>query len=72
MASILPSRGTCKKMREVFVLHPIMEKNLSLFLKIRFHLPKNGLIRRHDEQVKIGKNLKKQFFFRDWWYSGPP
>jgi hypothetical protein len=29
-----------KKMREVYVLHPVMEKNLSHFLKNRFHLPK--------------------------------
>jgi hypothetical protein len=44
-----------KKLREVFVLHPVMEKNLSRFLKIHFHLPRNGLGRRHDEQAKIGE-----------------
>jgi hypothetical protein len=32
-----------KKLREVFVLHPVIEKKISQFLKIRFHLPKNGL-----------------------------
>jgi hypothetical protein len=42
-------------MREVFVLHPVMEKNLSRFLKIHFHLPRNGLGRRHAEQAKIGE-----------------
>jgi hypothetical protein len=35
-----------KKMREVFVLQAVMEKNLSRFLKIRFHLPGIGFGRR--------------------------
>jgi hypothetical protein len=39
MASILPNGGTCEKMREVFFLHPVTEKNLSRFFKIHFRLP---------------------------------
>jgi hypothetical protein len=61
-----------KKLREVFVLHPVMEKNLSRFLKIRFHFPKNGLGRRHAEQAKIGKKLKKRFFFVIGGIPDPP
>jgi hypothetical protein len=57
MASILPARGTCEKNERFFVLHPIMEKNLSQFFKICFHFPQNGLGRRHDEQAKIGKKI---------------
>jgi hypothetical protein len=39
MASILPAHGTYEKMRDFFVLHPVMEKNLSRFFKIRFIFP---------------------------------
>jgi hypothetical protein len=44
-----------KKMREVFVLHPVMEKNLSQFLKIHFLSPGIGFRRWHVEQAKMGK-----------------
>jgi hypothetical protein len=40
-----------------------MEKNLSLLLKIHFHLPKNDLGRRHVEQEKMGENGKNGFIF---------
>jgi hypothetical protein len=60
-----------KKLREVFVLQAVMEKNLSRFLKIHFHLPRNGLGRRHVEQAKMGENGKSGFFSGRW-YSGPP
>jgi hypothetical protein len=72
MASILPLVAPMQKLREVFVLQAVMEKNLSRFLKIRFHLPRNSLRRRHDEQAKMGENEKSGFFFWDGWYSGPP
>jgi hypothetical protein len=50
-----------------------MEKNLSRFLKIRFHLPRIGLGRRHVEQAKMGEKMGKAvFFFGGRWYSGPP
>jgi hypothetical protein len=39
MASILPNGGTCEKYEDFFVLHPVLNKNLSRFLKIHFHLP---------------------------------
>jgi hypothetical protein len=51
-----------KKLREVFVLHPVMEKNLSQFLKFIFICPENGLGRRHAEQAKMVKNEKSGFF----------
>jgi hypothetical protein len=44
-----------KKLREVFVLHPVTEKNLSWFLKIHFLLPGIGLGRWHAEQEKMGE-----------------
>jgi hypothetical protein len=44
-----------KKLREVFFLHPVMEKKISRFLKISFHFPKNSLGRRHAEQAKTGE-----------------
>jgi hypothetical protein len=72
MASILPAHGTCEKMREVFVLHPVMEKNLSRFLKIHFHLPRIGLGRRHAEQAKMGEKWEKRFFFREGGIPDPP
>jgi hypothetical protein len=39
MASILPTGGTCEKYERVFVLHPVTNKNLSRFFKIRFRFP---------------------------------
>jgi hypothetical protein len=58
-------------MRDFFVLHPVTEKNLSHFLKIRFHFPKISSGKRCAEQAKNGENEKKWFFFGKW-YSGPP
>jgi hypothetical protein len=49
MALVIPSHRTYEKMGEVFVIHPVIEKNLSQFLKISFQFPKNGLRRRHAE-----------------------
>jgi hypothetical protein len=60
-----------KKMREVFFIHPVMEKKFSQFLKIHFHLPRIDLGRWHDEQAKMGEKLEKRFFW-DGWYSVPP
>jgi hypothetical protein len=61
-----------KKLREVFVLQPVMRKNLSQIFKIRLHLPRISSGKRRAEQAKIGKKMKKAVFFRDGWYSGPP
>jgi hypothetical protein len=65
-----------KKMREFFVLHPIMEKNLSRFLKIHFCSPKIGFRRRHIEQAKMGDFLKNigesGFFFGKAVFRTPP
>jgi hypothetical protein len=61
-----------KKMREVFVLHPVMEKNLSRFFKIHFHFPRIAFGRRHAEQAKMGEKIGKSVFFWGRWYSGPP
>jgi hypothetical protein len=47
-----------KKMREVFVLHPVTEKNLSRFLKIRIILPKNAL----KDMLNWSKWRKSGFF----------
>jgi hypothetical protein len=47
-----PNGGTCEKMREVFVLHPVMEKNLSRFFKIVFICPESL-------RKKTGQNWKK-------------
>jgi hypothetical protein len=72
MASILPARGTCEKTERGFCSSSRYgEKPLSVF-KIRFHLPKNGLGRRHAEQAKIGKKLKKRFFFVIGGIPDPP
>jgi hypothetical protein len=60
-----------KKLREVFVLHPVMRKNLSRIFKIHFHFPRIRFERRHGEQAKNGKKLKK-WFFSGRRYSGPP
>jgi hypothetical protein len=65
-----------KKLREVFVLHPVMEKNLSRFLKIHFRSPGIGFGRRHTEQAKMGDFLKNigesGFFFREGGIPDPP
>jgi hypothetical protein len=61
-----------KKMRDDFVLHPVTEKNLSQFLKIRFNFPKNDLGRRHAEQAKIGKKNEKGDFFVMGGIPDPP
>jgi hypothetical protein len=57
-----------KKMREVFVLHPIMEKNLSRFFKIHFHLPRIA----SQDEVKLVKMLRKRFLFRKVVFRTPP
>jgi hypothetical protein len=52
-----------KKMREVFVLNPVREKNLSLFLKIRFLCPESASeddMLNRQKWVKFGKS---GFFF---------
>jgi len=36
-------------MKEVFVLHPVLNKNLSRFFKIHFHLP----------EIRFGRQLVK-------------
>jgi hypothetical protein len=61
-----------KKLREVFFLHPKMEKKLSQFLKIHFCLPRNCLGRTHAEQAKIVKNGKSGFNFGKAVFWTPP
>jgi hypothetical protein len=53
MALILPIPDTCEKMREVIVLQPVLEKNLSQFFKIPSGFPKIALGR---QVVKLCKN----------------
>jgi hypothetical protein len=61
-----------KKMREVFVLHPVMEKNLSQFLKIHFHFPRISSRKRCAEQAKNGENEKSGFVFGKAVFRTPP
>jgi hypothetical protein len=60
-------------MREVIVLHPILEKNLSQFFKIPSGFPGNSLGR---QVVKLCEkmvfDLGESGFWRGKWYSGPP
>jgi hypothetical protein len=64
-----------KKMREVFVINLVMEKNLSWFIKIHFLSPGIDFIRRHTEQEKMGdffkKYWRKWFFFREGGITDP-
>jgi hypothetical protein len=49
-----------KKLREVFVLHPVMEKNLSRFLKFHFICPESpsedDMMNRQKWVLKFGKS----------------
>jgi hypothetical protein len=71
MASILPAHSTLQKMREVFVLQPVLRKKKSRLFKIHLHLPRICFERRHSE---IGKNGKKEkrFYFQEGGIPGPP
>jgi hypothetical protein len=74
MALILPTSDTCEKMREVFVLHHVLEKNLSWFFKIPSGLARNALGKK---VVKTGENgffvvLGKAVLERGKVVFGPP
>jgi hypothetical protein len=74
MASILPTVDTCVKMREVIVLHPVMNKNLSRFFKIHSGFPGIALGK---QVVKTGeKTVFLLFWGRRFWRGkvvfGPP
>jgi hypothetical protein len=61
-----------KKMRDFFVLYPVMEKNLSQFLKIRFHFPRISSGKGRVEQTKNGENEKRGFVFGKAVFQTPP
>jgi hypothetical protein len=61
-----------KKIREVSVIHLVMEKNLSRFLKIHFHFPRIASRKRHVEQAKNGENEKSGFVFGKTVFQTPP
>jgi hypothetical protein len=53
-----------KKLREIFFLHPVMEKNLSRFFKIRFILPRKSLCKLTDQNVEKTVFLGGRVVFR--------
>jgi len=55
-----------QKMRDFFVLQAVTDKNLSRFVKICFHFPKNGFERR------LVKTLRKRFLFGKGGIPDPP
>jgi hypothetical protein len=61
-----------QKLREVFVLQPVLRKNLSRIFKIHLRFPRNCLGRTHAETGKNGKNMKKWFFSRKAVFRTPP
>ena len=67
-----------KKMREVFVLQPVLRKNLSQIFKIHVFFPRINLGRRHGETGKKWQKYGKVIFFRgrgvvfENYHSGPP
>jgi hypothetical protein len=56
-----------KKMREVFFLHPVTEKNLSRFFKIHFSLPRIAF-----EIDMLVKNVAKAVFLAKVVIPDPP
>ena len=52
-----------KKLREVFVIQPVLRKKLSRIFKICLRLPIKCLERTHSKIDKNGKNMQKWFFF---------
>jgi hypothetical protein len=72
MASILPARGTCEKTERGFCSSSRYGEKISRFLKFHFHLPRNGLGKRHVEQAKMVKNEKSGFFFGKVVFRTPP
>jgi hypothetical protein len=61
-----------QKLREVFVLQPVLRKNLSRFLKSIFIFPESVLKEDIVKQAKNGKKLKKRFFFVIGGIPDPP
>jgi hypothetical protein len=61
-----------KKLREVFVLHPVMEKNLSRFLKFVFIFPELASEEDMLNRQKWAKNEKSGFFFGMGGIPDPP
>jgi hypothetical protein len=59
-------------MREVFVIQPVMRKNLSRIFKICLRLPRNYFERGRGKTGKNGKKNEKSGFFYGKRYSGPP
>jgi hypothetical protein len=63
-----------KKLREVFVLHPVTEKKISRFLKFIFICPESAS-EEDMEQAKMGdfsKKLGKAVFFWEGGIPDPP
>jgi hypothetical protein len=63
-----------KNMKEVFVLQPVLNKNLSRFFKICLHLPEIRFGSRRVEQAKMGgfEFLGEGGFTEGKVVSGPP
>jgi hypothetical protein len=61
-----------QKLREVFVLQPVLRKNLSRIFKIHLHFPRNGLGRRHGETGKKWQKYEKVVFFLKAVFRTPP
>jgi hypothetical protein len=59
-------------MREVFVLQPVLRKNLSRIFKIRLLLPKNRSERGRGKTDKNGKKKEKVVFFKESGIFDPP
>jgi hypothetical protein len=60
MDLILPARRKCEKMRDFFVLQPVLRKNLSCILTIHLHFPR----------IASGKRLVKTDSFEFWGEGG--
>jgi hypothetical protein len=61
-----------QKMREVFVIQPVLRKNLSHIFKIHFLFPRNFLGRTHGETGKKWKKYEKVVFFALGGIPDPP
>jgi hypothetical protein len=74
MASILPTGGTCEKLREVFVLHPLRRKTSLGFSKLFFVFPESAseddMLNR--QKWAVFKKLGKAVFWGKVVFRTPP
>jgi hypothetical protein len=61
-----------EKLKEVFVLQPVLRKNLSRIFKIRLRLPKNRSEKGRGKTGKNGKTKVKVIFFTKRKIPDPP